>query len=184
MGEPIPGTGRLRAIDGHADAPRASAHRSASGGKRMARPVGKWFLQLAQTVRTNVSGHSAIAVGQDGDPRVSTPHGPMTRCPSRLEVRSTAAMVFASAPRPTRTLTPSILTSIIPKVRSPIQRSSQSPINHLTKRWDHHSAYKSSRSNNPVSSLRRIPSLHHSISCSGLIIGLFHYAHGLVASET
>jgi hypothetical protein len=29
------------------DSTHVKAHRSASGGKRMARPVGKWFLQLA-----------------------------------------------------------------------------------------------------------------------------------------
>jgi hypothetical protein len=29
------------------DATHVKAHRSAAGGKRMARPVSKWFLQLA-----------------------------------------------------------------------------------------------------------------------------------------
>ncbi|MGB6466601.1 MAG: IS5/IS1182 family transposase, partial [Xanthobacteraceae bacterium] len=29
------------------DSTHVKAHRSAVGGKRMARPVGKWFLQLA-----------------------------------------------------------------------------------------------------------------------------------------
>jgi hypothetical protein len=29
------------------DSSHVKAHRSAGGGKRMARPVGKWFLQLA-----------------------------------------------------------------------------------------------------------------------------------------
>jgi hypothetical protein len=29
------------------DSSAVKAHRSAAGGKRMARPVGKWFLQLA-----------------------------------------------------------------------------------------------------------------------------------------
>jgi len=30
--------------------------------KRMARPVGKWFVMLARTVCTNVSGLSAIVI--------------------------------------------------------------------------------------------------------------------------
>ena len=30
-----------------------------SGGKRMARPVGKWLFQMAQAVCTNVSGLAA-----------------------------------------------------------------------------------------------------------------------------
>ena len=42
--------------------------------------------------------------------------GPITRRP--LRSRRTAATVFASAPRPIRTVTPSISTSILPEVRS------------------------------------------------------------------
>ena len=42
------------------DSSHVKAHRSAGGGKHMARPVGKWFLQLPKTVCTNVSGLSAM----------------------------------------------------------------------------------------------------------------------------
>jgi len=44
--------------------PHVKAHRSAAGGKRMARPVGKWFSQVAQTVCTNVSGLSAMPLAK------------------------------------------------------------------------------------------------------------------------
>jgi hypothetical protein len=36
------------------DSTHVNSHRSAAGGKRMARPVGKWFLQVAQTRRPSV----------------------------------------------------------------------------------------------------------------------------------
>ena len=42
----------------------ANAGRAASGAKRMARPVGKWFLMLARTVCTNVSGLSAMPLAK------------------------------------------------------------------------------------------------------------------------
>ena len=46
------------------DSTHAKAHPSAAGGKRMARPVGKWFLDLARTVCTNVSGLSAMPLAK------------------------------------------------------------------------------------------------------------------------
>jgi len=46
------------------DSTHVKAHRSAAGGKRMARPVGKWFSQVAQTVCTNVSGLSAMPLAK------------------------------------------------------------------------------------------------------------------------
>jgi transposase len=46
------------------DSSHVKAHRSAAGAKRMARPVGKWLLQLAQTVCTNVSGLSAMPLAK------------------------------------------------------------------------------------------------------------------------
>jgi transposase len=36
------------------DSTHVKSHRSAAGGQRMARPVGKWFLQVAQTRRPSV----------------------------------------------------------------------------------------------------------------------------------
>lgn len=44
------------------DSTHVKAHRSAAGGKRMARPVGKWFSQVAQTVCTNVPFGYAVRV--------------------------------------------------------------------------------------------------------------------------
>ena len=46
------------------DSTIVKAHRAASGAKRMARPVGKWFLMLARTVCTNVSGLSAMPLAK------------------------------------------------------------------------------------------------------------------------
>jgi hypothetical protein len=42
------------------DATIIRAHHCAAGGKRMARPVGKWFCSWLKTVCTNVSGLSAM----------------------------------------------------------------------------------------------------------------------------
>ncbi len=52
------------------DSTHVKAHRSASGAKRMARPVGKWFfgddiISLHKRIRP-----FGYAVGQDGDPRI------------------------------------------------------------------------------------------------------------------
>jgi transposase len=55
------------------DSTHVKAHRSAAGGKRMARPVGKWFLQLARTVCTNVSGLAAMPLARWRSAR-SAPH--------------------------------------------------------------------------------------------------------------
>jgi hypothetical protein len=45
------------------DSTHVKEHRSAAGGKRI-RPDGKWLLQLAQTVCTNVSGLSAMPLAK------------------------------------------------------------------------------------------------------------------------
>jgi transposase len=63
------------------DSTHVKAHRSASGAKRMARPVGKRFLLSGL-----ISLHKRIrpfgyAVGQDGDPRVLVLiKGPASKC--------------------------------------------------------------------------------------------------------
>jgi transposase len=46
------------------DSSHVKIHRCASGGKRMARPVGKWLFQMAQAVCTNVSGLAAMPLAK------------------------------------------------------------------------------------------------------------------------
>ena len=52
------------------DATHVKAHRSASGAKRMARPVGKWFCDTGTNSLHKRIRPFCYAVGQDGDPRV------------------------------------------------------------------------------------------------------------------
>ena len=52
------------------DATHVKAHRSASGAKRMARPVGKWFFGSGMNSLHKRIRPFGYAVGQDGDPRV------------------------------------------------------------------------------------------------------------------
>ena len=52
------------------DATHVKAHRSASGAKRMARPVGKWFCDTGTNSLHKRIRPFGYAVGQDGDPRV------------------------------------------------------------------------------------------------------------------
>jgi hypothetical protein len=52
------------------DATHVKAHRSASGAKRMARPVGKWFCGAGTNSLHKRIRPFGYAVGQDGDPRV------------------------------------------------------------------------------------------------------------------
>jgi transposase len=52
------------------DSTVVKAHRAASGGKRMARPVGKWFFGGGMNSLHKRIRLFGYAVGQDGDPRV------------------------------------------------------------------------------------------------------------------
>ena len=51
------------------DSTHVKAHRSATGGKRMARPVGKWFCGGGMSSLHKRIRPFGYAVGQDGDPR-------------------------------------------------------------------------------------------------------------------
>ena len=55
----LAGSGRSTATQ-MIDSTHVKAHRSAAGGKRMARPVGKWFCNWLKTICTNVSGLPAM----------------------------------------------------------------------------------------------------------------------------
>jgi len=59
----LAGRGRSRQTQ-MIDSTYVKAHRSASGGKRMARPVVKWSFRLVSTICENVSGLSAAPLAK------------------------------------------------------------------------------------------------------------------------
>ena len=63
------------------DSTIVKAHRAASGAKRMARPVGKWFCDAGMNSLQKRIRPFGYAVGQDGDPRVPVLiRGTASRC--------------------------------------------------------------------------------------------------------
>jgi transposase len=63
------------------DSTIVKAHRAASGAKRMARPVGKWFCGAGMNSLHKRIRPFGYAVGQDGDPRVPLLiRGPASKC--------------------------------------------------------------------------------------------------------